>query len=154
MSKAAPLPQAPAAKPGPLDRRDTAEGFGQDPHRLCDGADRDLELAIGRAVRAFPRQQGLTVADMASATGLSSCMLSKIENGITSPSLTTLQVLSHAFLTPITSFFRGFEERREVQHVRAGEHPETERRGTQSGHQHNFWAISVKARRAWLSSPI
>ena len=138
MSKAAPLPHAPAPKRGPLDRRDTAEGFGQDPHRLRDGADRNLELAIGRAVRAFRRQQGLTVADVAAATGLSIGMLSKIENGITSPSLTTLQVLSHAFSTPITSFFRSFEERREVQHVRAGEHLETERRGTRSGHQYNL----------------
>ena len=43
---------------------------------------------------------GLTVADLAAATGLSIGMLSKIENGNTSPSLTTLQVLAHAFSVP------------------------------------------------------
>lgn len=121
---------------GPLSRQKPA--LSQDPHRVREISERSLEAAIGREVRAHRRQQGMTVADLASATGLSIGMLSKIENGITSPSLTTLQVLSHAFSTPITSFFRGFEERREVQHVRAGEHIEIERRGTRAGHQYNL----------------
>ena len=112
--------------------------FNQDPHRVRELSERNLELAIGRSVRAFRRQQGLTVADLAGVTGLSIGMLSKIENGITSPSLTTLQILAHAFSTPITSFFRGFEERREVQHVKAGEHLEIERRGTRAGHQYHL----------------
>ena len=112
--------------------------FDQDPHRVRDISERNLEVAIGREVRAFRRQQGLTVADLAGITGLSIGMLSKIENGITSPSLTTLQILSHAFSTPVTSFFRRFEERREVQHVKAGEHVEIERRGTRAGHQYHL----------------
>lgn len=112
--------------------------FSQDPHRVRELAERNLEMAIGRSVRAFRRQQGMTVADLAAVTGLSIGMLSKIENGITSPSLTTLQILSHAFSTPITSFFRGYEEKREVQHVKAGEHLEIERRGTRAGHQYHL----------------
>nr|WP_304504929.1 helix-turn-helix domain-containing protein [Defluviimonas sediminis] len=100
--------------------------------------ERNLENAIGREVRAFRHQQGMTVAQLAQVTGLSIGMLSKIENGMTSPSLTTLQILSHAFSTPITSFFRGYEERREVQHVKAGDHLEIERRGTRAGHQYNL----------------
>ena len=96
--------------------------FNQDPHRVRELSERNLELAIGREVRACRRQQGMTVADLAGATGLSIGMLSKIENGITSPSLTTLQILAHAFSTPITSFFRRFEERSEVQQVKAGDH--------------------------------
>ena len=94
--------------------------LSQDPHRVRDPAERNLEHAIGREVRAFRRQQAMTVAELAAATGLSIGMLSKIENGVTSPSLTTLQVLAHAFSTSVTSFFRSFEERREVQHVKAG----------------------------------
>ena len=112
--------------------------FSQDPHRVRDLSERNLETAIGREVRAFRRQQGMTVADLAAATGLSIGMLSKIENGITSPSLTTLQILSHAFSTPLTSFFRGFEERREVVHVKAGTAVEIERAGTRAGHQYNL----------------
>jgi transcriptional regulator with XRE-family HTH domain len=112
--------------------------FDQDPHRVRDITERNLEVAIGREVRTFRRQQGLTVADLAQITGLSIGMLSKIENGITSPSLTTLQVLSHAFSVPVTAFFKSYEERREVQHVKAGDHIEIERRGTRAGHQYNL----------------
>lgn len=112
--------------------------FNQDPHRVRELFERSLESAIGREVRAFRHQQSMTVAQLSQVTGLSIGMLSKIENGIISPSLTTLQILSHAFSTPITSFFRSFEERREVQHVKAGEHIEIERRGTRAGHQYNL----------------
>jgi transcriptional regulator with XRE-family HTH domain len=122
------LPALPRQKPA----------FAQDPHRVREMAERNLEAAIGREVRAIRRQQGLTVADLAAATGLSIGMLSKIENGNTSPSLTTLQVLAHAFSVPLTAFFKGYEERREVQHVKAGDHLEVERRGTRAGHQYNL----------------
>ncbi len=112
--------------------------FSQDPHRVREISERNLEIAIGHEVRAFRRAQGMTVADLSQATGLSIGMLSKIENGITSPSLATLQALAHAFSAPITAFFRGYEEKREVQHVKAGEHLEIERRGTRAGHQYNL----------------
>ncbi|WP_103258439.1 helix-turn-helix domain-containing protein [Tabrizicola aquatica] len=112
--------------------------FEQDPHRVREITERNLEAAIGREVRNFRRQQGMTVADLANVTGLSIGMLSKIENGNTSPSLTTLQVLSHAFSVPVTSFFRSYEERREAQHVKAGDHLEIERRGTRAGHQYHL----------------
>ena len=110
----------------------------QDPHRVRELAERNLETAIGREVRSHRRQQGMTVADLAQATGLSIGMLSKIENGLTSPSLTTLQILSHALSAPLTAFFRRYEEKREVSHVRAGEHLEIERRGTRAGHQYHL----------------
>ena len=112
--------------------------FGQDPHRVGGPRDGDLQVAIGREVRNCRRQRSITVAELARITGLSVGMLSKIENGVTSPSLTTLQTLSHALSTPLTAFFRSYEERREAQHVKAGEHVETVRRGTRAGHQYNL----------------
>jgi transcriptional regulator with XRE-family HTH domain len=128
----------PAKPASPADPSRGKPAFNQDPHRVRDVSERNLEVAIGREVRAFRRQQGMTVADLAAATGLSIGMLSKIENGITSPSLNTLQVLSNALSTPLTAFFRRFEERRDVQHVKAGDHVEIERRGTRAGHQYNL----------------
>ncbi len=53
--------------------------FDQDPHRVRELSERNLEVAIGREVRAFRRQQGMTVADLASVSGLSIGMLSKID---------------------------------------------------------------------------
>jgi transcriptional regulator with XRE-family HTH domain len=110
----------------------------QDPHGVRDEREKVLEVAIGREVRAYRHQKGITVADLAELTGLSIGMLSKIENGNTSPSLTTLQTLSHALSVPLTAFFRRFEEHREAVHTPAGKGVEIERAGTRAGHQYNL----------------
>jgi transcriptional regulator with XRE-family HTH domain len=112
--------------------------LNQDPHRVREPREKVLEVAIGREVRAFRRQKDITVADLAKLTGLSIGMLSKIENGVTSPSLTTLQTLAHALSVPLTSFFRRFEENRHVVHVKAGDAVEMDRAGTRAGHQYNL----------------
>jgi transcriptional regulator with XRE-family HTH domain len=112
--------------------------LSQNPHAVRDTPEKVLEVAIGREVRAFRKKLGITVADLAAGTGLSLGMLSKIENGITSPSLTTLQVLSRALGVPVTAFFRRYEEERSAVFVKAGEGLEIERRGTRAGHQYNL----------------
>ena len=111
----------------------------QDPHKSLD-SDREkvLEVAIGREVRAFRRQQEITVAELSNLTGLSVGMLSKIENGNTSPSLTTLQTLANALSVPLTSFFRRFEESREAVHTPTGEGVEIDRAGTRANHQYQL----------------
>jgi transcriptional regulator with XRE-family HTH domain len=114
-------------------------GLTQDPHHLrSDDREKVLEVAIGREVRAHRRKQQITVAELAQITGLSIGMLSKIENGNTSPSLTTLQTLANALSVPLTSFFRRFEEQRQAVHTRSGEGVEMERAGTRANHQYNL----------------
>src|SRR5690606_26360854 len=103
-----------------------------------DTREKVLEVAIGREVRAFRKKLGITVADLASTTEISLGMLSKIENGITSPSLTTLQALSRALGVPLTAFFRRFEEDRNAVFIKAGEGADVERRGTRAGHQYTL----------------
>ena len=110
----------------------------QDPHKVRDDREKVLEVAIGREVRAFRQQQNLTVADLSELTGLSIGMLSKIENGNTSPSLTTLQQLGKALSVPLTRFFHRFEEARVAVHTKAGEGAEMVREGTRAGHQYNL----------------
>ncbi|KIC47702.1 helix-turn-helix domain-containing protein [Tateyamaria sp. ANG-S1] len=111
----------------------------QDPHSMRSGErEKVLEIAIGREVRARRKQQNTTVAELARVTGLSIGMLSKIENGNTSPSLTTLQLLADALSVPLTSFFRQFEERREAVHTRAGQGVELDREGTRANHQYSL----------------
>ena len=121
-----------------LTRKDQVAQLKQDPHKLRDERDKVLEVAIGREVRAYRRQLGITVADLAGLTGLSIGMLSKIENGNTSPSLTTLQTQANALSVPLTSFFRRFEEHRGAMHTMAGEGVEIEREGTRAGHQYHL----------------
>lgn len=110
----------------------------QDPHKTTDAREKVLEIAIGREVRLARKQHDITVAELATMTGLSNGMLSKIENGQISPSLTTLQTLANALNAPLTSFFRGFEETKQVVHVKAEQGVEAERRGTRAGHQYKL----------------
>ncbi len=112
--------------------------LSQDPHRVRDSGEKNLETAIGREIKALRLQQGTTIAELSGLTGLSISMLSKIENGATSPSLTTLQSLADALSTPITSFFRRYEETRNAVHTKSGEGVETERAGTRAGHHYTL----------------
>lgn len=106
-------------------------------------AENALELAIGRQVRRFRKQLDMSIAELCNATGLSQGMVSKIENGNTSPSLATLSALSAALNVPVTALFRTFEEQRDAIHVRAGEGLAIERRGTRAGHQYRLLGHSL-----------
>jgi transcriptional regulator with XRE-family HTH domain len=115
----------------------------QNAHSLAGAHDNKLEVAIGRQVRAFRQKLDLTVAGLAKLAGISNGMLSKIENGLASPSLATLQSLASALHIPVTAFFRKYEEERDVSFVRAGEGLVIERRGTRAGHQYQLLGHSI-----------
>ncbi len=102
-----------------------------------------LEIAIGQQVRAFRKQLSMTVAEVAGQADLSPGMLSKIENGLTSPSLATLKALSGALNVPVTAFFRKYEEERDATFVKAGQGLNIERRGTRAGHQYQLLGHTV-----------
>ena len=110
----------------------------QDPHATGTTGDNALEMAIGLEVRDFRKKLDMTVVELAKAAGLSAGMLSKIENGVTSPSLATLRALSRALHVPVTAFFRRYEEERDATFVRAGQGLTIERRGTRAGHQYQL----------------
>ncbi len=112
--------------------------LAQNPHAVREPRENNLELAIGHEVRKLRKKLGLTVTDLSNATGISSGMLSKIENGNISPSLASLQALSRALGIPLTTLFRGFEERRSASLVKSGEGLNIERRGTRAGHQYSL----------------
>lgn len=114
------------------------EKFRQNPHETAGFAEKDLQSAIGRQVRAFRQAKGITISQLASEMGISSGMVSKIENGQTAPSLQTLQTLSQVLGLPITALFKGYEESREAMFVQAGKGVETDRVGTRAGHQYSL----------------
>lgn len=102
-----------------------------------------LEIAIGKQVRSSRKRLNLTVAALAKQAQLSTGMLSKIENGQTSPSLATLTSLANALQIPVTSLFRGYEEQRDVTFVKAGEGLPIERRGSGAGHQYQLLGHTI-----------
>lgn len=110
----------------------------QDPHAVKEQREKNLEVAIGRQVRDLRKHQRMTGADLAAKAGLSVGMLSKIENGVISPSLNTISMLAHALKVPLVQLFSGYEEERGCMHVKAGEGAEIDREGTRAGHQYNL----------------
>ncbi len=105
-------------------------------------AELDLEQAlntvIAQRVREHRQQLGLTVAQLASSSGISKGMLSKIENGQASPSLGTLARVAAAINVPVTSLFRGLEEEHDALYVPAGRGIEIVREGTRVGHRYQL----------------
>lgn len=112
--------------------------LNQNPHADGSSDDHVLEQAIGRSVRYFRHKNELTIQELSKASGVSAGMLSKIEHGSTSPSLTTIQSLSRALNVPLTSLFREFEQTRNASFVKSGKGLKIERRGTRAGHQYEL----------------
>jgi len=124
-----------SAAPPPPDAGDTRHEAGAP----------SLEAAIGRKVRALRQGLDVTLADLARSTGLSTGMVSKIENGQTSPSLSTLKALAQALNVPISLFFADFEERRDCSFVPAGQGVRIDRRGTRAGHVYELLGHSLRS---------
>lgn len=110
----------------------------QDPHAIHEGREKNLELAIGRQIRELRKRQRMTGSDLAAKAGMSVGMLSKIENGVISPSLNTLSAFSNALGVPIVNLFLGYDQPRGAMHVKKGKGVEIERQGTRAGHQYNL----------------
>lgn len=104
---------------------------------------RSLEAEIGAEVRKLRKALDLTVAELGLAAGISSGMLSKIENGAISPSLATLGALAKALNVPISRLFAETEERRDCSFVKAGQGLRIERRGTKAGHLYDLLGHSL-----------
>ncbi len=102
-----------------------------------------LETEIGIEVRKLRKNLELTVAELGGAAGISTGMLSKIENGSISPSLATLASLAKALDVPISRLFSEREERRDCSFVKAGQGVRIERRGTKSGHLYDLLGHSL-----------
>jgi transcriptional regulator with XRE-family HTH domain len=105
---------------------------------------KSLERAIGAQVRALRRGADLSIADLAAAADMSPGMLSKIENGTISASLSSLDALSTALAVPITTLFAAHEDRRDCSFVEAGHGVVIERRGTKVGHVYNLLGHSLR----------
>jgi transcriptional regulator with XRE-family HTH domain len=111
----------------------------QAPHEVT----RSLESGIGAEVRRLRKDLDLTVAELGAAAGISTGMLSKIENGSISPSLLTLSSLAKALNVPIGRLFSETDEQRDCSFVKAGQGVRIERRGTKAGHLYDLLGHSL-----------
>ncbi|MEE2524130.1 XRE family transcriptional regulator [Pseudarthrobacter sp. J75] len=95
-----------------------------------------LEGIIAKQVRHYRQVNGINAAELASRTGLSKAMISKIEAAATSCSLTTLQRLADGLEVPVTALFRGADTDRDATFTKSGQGSLTVRSGTQHGHEY------------------
>lgn len=75
---------------------------------------------IGAQVRALRMAAGTSGGDLASIAGVSRSMLSRIENGLVSPSVETLDRIAQGLHVPVSRFFGDQARRTDFCHVPAG----------------------------------
>lgn len=106
-------------------------------------SERTLEQSIGAQIRQRRKRLEITGAELAANAHLSPGMLSKIENGQISASLSTLQALARALNMPVSALFTPFEAHRDCSYVKAGRGVSIERRGTKAGHHYQLLGHSL-----------
>ncbi len=78
-------------------------------------------IDVGRRLRTLRAQHKLSIRALAEKSGLNVNTLSLIENGKTSPSVSTLQHLAMALDVPIVAFFEAEAPKQHIRYVRAGQ---------------------------------
>ncbi len=76
---------------------------------------------VGGRLRALRNKHNFSLRALADASGLNVNTLSLIENGKTSPSVSTLQQIAQALAVPIVAFFETEAPKQHLLYVKAGE---------------------------------
>lgn len=105
-----------------------------------------IDKAIGASVKELRRQRAHSARSLADLSGISAAMISRIENGLVSPSIGTLAALAEALEVPIVSLFREAEtDHTDFTLVRHGEGLKSTR--ITDDHQHEYVNLSMHARK-------
>jgi transcriptional regulator with XRE-family HTH domain len=78
-------------------------------------------IDVGHQLRELRTGRGLSIRALAEVSGLNVNTLSLIENGKTSPSVSTLQLLAMALGVPITAFFEGEVPQKRIVYQKSGQ---------------------------------
>ncbi|WP_371132257.1 helix-turn-helix domain-containing protein [Variovorax sp. SG517] len=100
---------------------------------------RSLSAArIGAQVRALRVAAGRSAGQLALASEISASMLSRIERGLVSPSVETLERLAQGLHVPVSRFFCDQARRTDFCHVRAGQGLVVDRIGAVAGYHYEL----------------
>ncbi|RTD84970.1 XRE family transcriptional regulator [Variovorax atrisoli] len=105
---------------------------------------RSLSAArIGAQVRALRMASGRSAGQLALASDISASMLSRIERGLVSPSVETLERLAQGLHVPVSRFFGDQARRTDFCHVRAGQGLVVDRIGAVEGYRYELLGHSL-----------
>jgi len=114
-------------------RLSTASAGPQRPRRIrqrrgrgvfpASAPDAGFEVDVGQRLRVLRTEHGHSLRRLADLSGLNVNTLSLIENGRTSPSVSTLQQVARALQVPISAFFEMDEAAQTVVFQQAGHRP-------------------------------
>lgn len=103
-------------------------------------------MAIGATLCDLRKNKGLNAKQLAEKASVSAAMISRIESGRVSPSISTLSALSEALDVPLVSFFRETSnEHVDYTHVRKGEGIKSTR--IINDHSHDYINLASHIRR-------
>lgn len=80
-------------------------------------------IEVGQRLREVRMSRGLSIRSLAEKSKLNVNTLSLIENGHTSPSVSTLQTVAQTLQVPVTTLFETTEEKKKIVHQLAGNRP-------------------------------
>ena len=104
------------------------------------------DQAIGAALRDLREGRDFNARKLATESGVSAAMISRIENGQVSPSISTLSALSKALDVPLVSLFRETgTDHADYTHVKEGEGLLSTR--VVDDHSHDFINLAFHTRR-------
>ena len=105
-----------------------------------------IDHAIGSALRDLREARAMTARQLASMSDVSAAMISRIENGQVSPSISTLNALASTLEVPLVSLFRDTASgHTDYTHVKQGEGLKSTR--IVDGHSHEYVNLSFHPRR-------
>ena len=107
---------------------------------------RQIDRAIGASLKELRQQRGQSARGLAEQSGISAAMVSRIENGLVSPSIATLEALAAAPEVPIVSLFREARtDHTDYTLVRHGEGLKSTR--IADGHSHEYVNLATHTRK-------
>ena len=113
---------------------------------LTDPPGRQIDRAIGASLKELRQQRGHSARVLAELSGISAAMVSRIENGLVSPSIGTLEALAAALEVPIVSLFREARtDHTDYTLVRHGEGLKSTR--ISDGHSHDYVNLATHTRK-------
>jgi transcriptional regulator with XRE-family HTH domain len=95
------------------------------PAEILNQQDVGAGVLVGQKLREIRTSQGLSLRALAELSGLNVNTLSLVENGKSSPSVSTLQQMAQALKVPISAFFESEPQEQKVVFTPANLRPQT-----------------------------